>query len=248
MLIQTRHHAILFDAGPRYPSGYSAGERVVWPYLRQQGIKYLDGVIISHPDLDHIGGLYDIASHIPIKWGYTSQKNTLGAIPESICQAGMAWNIDGVDFAFLWPDGTKKLSKNNNSCVLRIQTKASSALLTGDLEKRGERLLLNNTDKNVLSATWLLAPHHGSKGASTEDFIRAVSPEYVVFTTGKYNGYHFPHKATLARYHCAVGRICFNTANTGTMTFNTDHNVWHTHAYRTLYPRIWHWIYRMEAS
>ena len=246
VLIETAAHRALFDAGPAYPGGYSAGAHVIWPYMQGLAINQLDAVIISHPDLDHIGGLSALAEHIRIDAGYTSARHSLGGLPEQLCRSGQSWVWDDVVFSFVWPSGVRHLSKNNNSCVLQVRTRNNRALLTGDIEGRGERLMQHAMVPSMLQADWLLAPHHGSNGSSTPDFIRAVNPSYVVFSTGKYNAYHFPHPKTMARYACAKERQCMNTAELGSMVFDSIGDKWQYYTWRKRYPVLWHYLFPLH--
>lgn len=240
-LVQTRKHNILFDTGPAYPGGYSAGETIVWPYLKAKNINKLDDVIVSHPDLDHRGGLAKIIEHVTIKHGYTSATGVFRKSIERRCIAGYKWHYDGVMFEFLWPQEHSIFKKNNNSCVLKITSaNNNTALLTGDIEKKAEKKILEYNHADKLNSRLLFAPHHGSKGSSSKDFITAVAPQFVVFSSGKYNKFMFPHELVLYRYACVMGNNCFNIADTGTVIANETKLGWQLLSWRAMYPRLWH--------
>ena len=57
LLIFTKNHVLLYDAGPGHHSGFNTGNAVVLPYLRSQRIEKLDTMIVSHNDSDHTGGI-----------------------------------------------------------------------------------------------------------------------------------------------------------------------------------------------
>jgi competence protein ComEC len=236
ILIQTTKHNVLFDAGPAYPGGYSTGNSIIVPYLRYLGVISLDDVIISHPDLDHIGGLKDVANAVKIKNLYSSDIKTFPLDKSALCEMGTSWEYDEVKFKFLWPSKEKQKSKNNNSCVLLIKTKNNSVLIPGDIEKKSETILSKNQNMHT---NLLIAPHHGSKGASSQSFINTFSPKNIVFSTGKYNRFKFPHHEVLNRYQCGFGRRCFNTAYTGTLVFSSKDNDWDIRKYRSYYGYIW---------
>jgi competence protein ComEC len=240
VLVRTAKHNILFDTGPAYLGGFSAGESIVWPYLKKLGISSLDSIIISHPDLDHKGGLSAILKHVAVKTGFSSVTGVFAADIALPCKRGDSWESDGVYFKFLWPDFRQKLSKNNNSCVLKVTGMGKSVILTGDIERLGEKLLLDKGDLDELQADVLVAPHHGSKGASSDAFIAAVEPSYVVFSTAANNRFNFPHQDTLRRYSCSKKRKCFNTADTGTIKIKNGYDRWHVSLFRQEYMRIWH--------
>ena len=120
-----------------------------------------------------------------------------------------------MNFAILHPqwDGYRG---NNASCVLKVSTARHTILLTGDIESRVERQLLGSDIK--LDADILLAPHHGSRTSSSPDFIEAVSPVYVVFSSGYLNQFSHPHP-DIVNLYTNSGTITLNTATTGTISW-----------------------------
>lgn len=134
ILVETTHHALLFDAGPG-PESTHAGERVVVPYLQANGVSTLDTMVISHADSDHSGGAPAVLDGVRVRqllaalapsnelW---SKARATGAdtVP---CAAGQHWQWDGVDFAILWPDaGPLQGKPNAHCCVLRVSVAAQS--------------------------------------------------------------------------------------------------------------------------
>jgi competence protein ComEC len=130
VLVQTAHHALLFDAGPG-PESTHAGERVVVPFLQAHGIAALDTLIISHADSDHSGGapaVFDaievhqlVAALAPgnVLWS-SARQHGAQTVP---CAAGQHWQWDGVELAILWPDaGPLQGKPNDHCCVLRVRT------------------------------------------------------------------------------------------------------------------------------
>lgn len=82
--------------------------------------------------------------------------------------------------------------------MLRVSGKGGSALLVGDIMKKGEKRLLQM--EPVLRSDLLVAPHHGSNSSSTEPFVAAVSPRQVWFPVGYRNRWDFPKPDVEARY------------------------------------------------
>lgn len=218
-VIQTKHHALIFDTGPATLDGFDAGRDVVLPFLRIKEIKQIDIMIISHGDNDHAGGAKAIVENFPVK-------KILSSVPENFptawhtqhCWDGQQWQWDGVQFFMLSPNKTmSNFSKNNHSCVLKITTGQRSILLTGDIEKNAENELLTQYSKQ-LKADILQVPHHGSKTSSTKEFVQAVHPQYALFSTGYRNRFHFPAQAVIARYK-VYQTVLYDTAITGAITF-----------------------------
>ena len=215
VLVRTARHALLVDTGPRYASGEDAGARVVAPALWRQGVNRLDGLVLTHDDLDHTGGALAILhSHRPV-WLLTPlaglPAQSLGVIGQAVrairpdaltCRAGQTWNWDGVHFEVLHPPAHHYAqnghSDNNRGCVIRVQTVRFSALLAADIERLGE---MNLMERGVLKpADILVAPHHGSLSSSTPAFLAALQPGWVVIPVGHRNRYGHPHPEVLARY------------------------------------------------
>lgn len=222
VLVQTAQHAMLYDAGPRFNSQSDAGMRIVVPYLRGHGVARLDGLVLSHNDMDHIGGADAVLAQVPVNWlldsfGYA----TAVASPKQMrCAAGQHWQWDGVRFEVLSPAFQSyqdpQLSDNNRSCVVKVSSAYGSVLLPGDIEKEVERALLQvNQDALSSDADFsariasdvLIAPHHGSKTSSTPDFIAAVQPRQVVMTMGYLNRFKHPKAEIVARYEGAGAKI-----------------------------------------
>ncbi len=110
-----------------------------------------------------------------------------------------------------------RLKPNDLSCVVRIRSDYGSALLTGDLEARGELELVRG-DPASLPADVLLVPHHGSRTSSTPAFIAAVAPRIAVYTPGYRNRFGHPRPDVVARYDEA-GVRSYRTDYDGALTF-----------------------------
>ena len=207
VLVRTAQHALLYDAGPMYSAQSDAGQRVVVPYLRASGIRRLDALVVSHRDKDHSGGVAAVQGAVPID-------RTLSSMPElggELCFASQHWTWDGVRFDVLHPQAdvyaanvatpkaTKTTSTNRMSCVLRISTEGRSILLTGDIEARDEKAMIERSPLLVRSDV-LLVPHHGAKASSAPEFIDAVGARDIVFSAGYRNAFNHPRPEVLERY------------------------------------------------
>jgi len=212
VVVRTRQHALVYDAGPAFTEQIDAGGRIVVPYLRAAGIVRLDGMIVSHDHSDHSGGAASVLQAIPVGWFASSLPRdnalNLAASRSRQCEAGDRWQWDGVSFEFLYPqraDYTEASGMDNDlSCVLRIVSPYGSVLLPGDIEKRSEFRLFRTSVR--LRADVLVAPHHGSRTSSTPEFVRAVAPGLTVFSVGYRNRFGHPHPAVNARYRGAGSR------------------------------------------
>ncbi|MBA2657359.1 MAG: DNA internalization-related competence protein ComEC/Rec2 [Tatlockia sp.] len=210
VVVQTAKHVLVYDTGMKFYQGGDMGKLALIPYLSSLGVKKIDKIVISHPDLDHRGGLQSLEEKYPNTELIVDKVNFYHR--GKSCHQYPAWTWEGVSFKFL-PIGQKFRDKNNSSCVLKIENKAGSALLPGDIEKKAEDYLVK-TFADKLQAEILLIPHHGSKTSSTLDFITAVSPRFAIISSGFDNRYHFPHQQTLTTL--AKQKIPqYNTADCG---------------------------------
>ncbi|MBA3056362.1 MAG: DNA internalization-related competence protein ComEC/Rec2 [Gammaproteobacteria bacterium] len=203
VLVRTAHHALLYDAGPRYSRESDAGHRVLVPLLRALDTP-LDTLLLSHRDSDHTGGALALLAMQPQATLLSSVEDAheLQAVrPVTRCVSGQRWHWDGVDFEVLHPqaadyDAVRK--SNAMSCVLRLSNGVQSALLAGDIEQAQEAQLVLEGAK--LKADVLLVPHHGSKTSSSAAFLDAVQPRLALVQAGYRNRFGHPAEAVLLRY------------------------------------------------
>ena len=160
-LVQTANHVLLYDTGPKFLD-CDAGATTVIPYLRLQGIMNIDTMVVSHGDADHIGGAASILKALSVKNILTSVPQKFYPRVAQTCVAGQNWQWDGISFQILSPLKDAQLDGNNASCVLKITRREKSILLTGDIEREAEDLLINQYGTS-LKSTILVAPHHGRR-------------------------------------------------------------------------------------
>jgi competence protein ComEC len=115
--------------------------------------------------------------------------------------------ISGARVEILHPGGRVLSGKSNdNSLVMRISYGGTSFLFPGDLEAKGEQLLISRSGSKLKSDI-LLAPHHGSRSSSSKSFIEAVSPKVCVISSGKGNPFGFPSQEVINRLRASECRI-----------------------------------------
>ncbi|MBQ0936952.1 DNA internalization-related competence protein ComEC/Rec2 [Ideonella paludis] len=243
VLVRTAHHALLHDTGPKFARDADAGQRIVLPLLRAQGIRQLDELILSHRDTDHVGGADAVLEGLPVLQMRSSLEPSHGlrrkAARHLPCEAGQHWLWDGVRFEVLHPQPgpPAPLARPNTvSCVLKVtDAQGRSALLTGDIEAEQEALLLAHS-AHLLPAEVLVVPHHGSQTSSTAAFLQAVRPRVAIIQVAYRSRFGHPHPAVLARY-----------AQAGIPVVRSDHCgawVWGAEGgacTRVVRQRYWHW-------
>lgn len=215
-VVQTHRHTLLYDAGPRWNDGFDAGDAVVVPFLRSAGVSQLDTVIIGHSDNDHLGGAAAVLTQLGASRLLTSAPERLAEFAPEHCVQGTQWHWDGVDFEILHPRRPYPNSDNDRSCVLRVSTATTAALLPGDIEAGAEAQLLARAAP-ALRAQVLIVPHHGSETSSTAAFLDAVSPDLALIAAGYRNRFGFPRPAVTQRYRSRDITL-LNTVQAGAIT------------------------------
>ena len=237
VLIETKTKRLLYDTGPIQGKD-NAGQRIILPYLRGRGVNHIDRMVISHSDSDHIGGAASLLHEIRFDsmMGSLPSTNPLltnlkdRGIPAIPCRFGQQWSWDGVDF-YIWHPNELTVFEdqhprkpNEVSCVLEVRNQTSSFWLTGDVERQGEAeiterltpLALNDLRNKKLI---LMAPHHGSKTSSSQEFLGVLSPDKAFAQNGYRNRYGHPHPTVTARYQ-SMNIPFYQTPNTGTQVWS----------------------------
>ncbi len=237
-------YTVLVDGGGfSDPAAFDVGARVVAPYLWRNKIASVDTLILSHPNSDHMNGLVFIADNFNVRslWtngesrpmpGFTSLMRTaaergIGAphyadIPRhtAINDAKLEVLHPPLDFLKRKNEHRWRRDENNNSLVVRVSYGEVSILLPGDIMQPAERELVGMAG-DKLKSTVLVAPHHGSRTSSSEEFLAAVAPQAVVISCADRPGSGIPHPQILRRYE-DHGAIIYRTDRNGAIRFITD--------------------------
>ena len=217
---------------------YDVGKRVIEPYLDFRGIRRLDMVVLTHPDLDHGGGLGHILrnfevgrvlgiSDMPLNSQTHQQLHAIvraNDIPYAFPYAGTIELTPTATLNLLHPIDAASTNlldqdKNDDSLVMKLTYREVDILFTGDIGKKAEaRLIASGQD---LRSEILKVPHHGSSTSSSVQFIEAVQPRYAIFSLGQSSQYQFPHSDVVARYQ-ARGCVQLRTDKSAAITLRTD--------------------------
>jgi len=236
VLISRDGHALLYDTGAAYPSGFNMVDAVILPYLQYSGIKQLDKVFLSHSDNDHAGGLQPLLAGVKIKQLITNDDRLAKSHHKSLpCQQDMVFNWQGLRLDVLWPivaaNKTQHITnkggyrqKNDDSCVLLISDGKHKILLTGDISKKVEQELMLLYPE--LTADVLLVPHHGSKTSSSAAFLKQVAPKVALVSAGFINRWRMPVSLVVSRYE-QHGIQLLKSSDKGqlSLTFSEDINI-----------------------
>jgi competence protein ComEC len=214
IVVDTRRRRLLFDTGPGFPGGFNLASGVIVPSLVATGPARLDAMVLSHADLDHTGGADAIASMLPVDRKLGSR----GSPGVDYCQAGIAWEWDGVSFEFLNPHSLDAaVPDNDRSCVLRVANAQRSALLTGDISVKVERQI----GRSLPPVDLMFAPHHGSRSSSSKAFVRLLGAKIVFVSAGYANRFGHPHPSVLSRY-AQIGARIYVTGLHGALIWRSD--------------------------
>ncbi|EXH77783.1 MULTISPECIES: DNA internalization-related competence protein ComEC/Rec2 [Acinetobacter calcoaceticus/baumannii complex] len=234
----------LIDTGGSYDEKiFSIGQNVVVPFLRQQGVKRLDRVVLSHLDQDHSGAFPFIQQEIPIKQVLSNeQSSTTLKQPFQYCHQGQQWQYPELDIQILWPK-EKDLAfvhseQNQYSCVVYLHFKGISDyqnfLIMGDAGWEAEYELLE--DYPSLKVDVLVLGHHGSKHSSAYDFLATLKPKLAIASAGFDNRYGHPSQEVINRLK-ALHIPLKSTVEQGTLSFVLENQKIVLHNRR--FERLW---------
>jgi len=233
VVVATRSHRLLYDAGPLTRSGFDDGAEIVAPVLASLGNAPLDLLVLSHGDSDHAGGAAAVVARYPgVRILAGPDVDAFAADP---CQAGQSWTWDDVRFVVLHPPAGYPLHGNDSSCVLRIEAEAGAVLLSGDIERRAEAVLAADP---AIAADVVIVPHHGSATSSTAKFVNAVAPDVAIVSAAYRNRWNFPRPEVRRRW-LDVGARVLVTGEKGAIDIDLSRSGIVVHAARARARRYW---------
>ena len=220
---------IMTDAGPDNKVEQSLAK------VLSQGDGYIDLAIISHPEADHFGGYNSLLDHYRIgaiiyngrdaesgnvAWEQLRAKIKNKNIPIITLAKGDAIRYGNNEVDMLSPSGdfAQSAELNDTGLVELVKTPPFTSLFTADTGSNVEDFLLAN--HVAVHADVLKIPHHGSKYASSEAFLRAVDPRVAVIEVGAKNTFGQPSKEVLARIASSTSAKVFRTDEDGTIAIS----------------------------
>lgn len=228
-------NAILVESAGKYmliDAGETDKAQIVQSYLQNIDVGELDYVVATHPHSDHIGGLPVILRNFSVKKMFMPDvqsqtlifEDLLFAIQDTdlgitIPEPGEKYVLGAAIFTILAPIREYGENLNNASIALRLDFHNTSFLFAGDAEIASEKdMIAGLVDLDV---DVFLANHHGSDTSNSENFLRALSPQYAVISVGADNTYGHPSVNVLERFQ-SFGIHCFRTDESGTIVAKSD--------------------------
>ncbi|BCS87743.1 DNA internalization-related competence protein ComEC/Rec2 [Pseudodesulfovibrio sediminis] len=204
---------------------FDLGEAVVAPSLTQGRAPRLEGVFMTHPDVDHSHGLPFILARFDVGALYTNGMlprgrtgkrmrialDSKGIVPESLVAGERVRLDESTVFSVVHPHSNfSSRHANERSLVMRlVRDGRGLALLPGDVEKEGLKAM--RAYQGNLRSEVLILPHHGSKSSFDPRLYDAVSPRVALASNGYLNRYGFPHQQVVD----GVGSPLFITSTSG---------------------------------
>jgi competence protein ComEC len=215
---------ILIDGGATFEH-LDMGRAVVGPFLWNQGVRRIDYIIGTHPQLDHIGGLAWIIRHFPVAhyWGIGIRREEPFAVKvtEALDATGLREEVAARGQEVLIGDGLCRLSVlhptqesllpngflpsilsghalNNRSLVTLLTCRAHTFLFTADVETEVLEVLSNREGPEGVRV--LKVPHHGAKSSLNRSWIEHLHPEVAVVSAGRFNPYGHPSPEVIQAY------------------------------------------------
>ena len=230
MAVVTDDILVLYDTGNAWLKG-SYADSVIIPFVHTQPRDKPVWLIVSHDDADHSAGAEQIIEKIkPDR--VLSPSVMVGRSP---CVEGVDTRIGSTDIDVFWPTMTKVRAYNPDSCVVRISVDKHRILLTGDIDKLAEYLLMQRSTPTQLESDILSVPHHGSESSSTEKLLRWVNPTWSVAGTD-FNGRWGLPKVSIKQRYQNQGSHWFDTGTCGAITLRGtqvgDHWLWESSSQR----------------
>ncbi|WP_241535856.1 MBL fold metallo-hydrolase [Indiicoccus explosivorum] len=223
-LFELGEHAMLIDAGD-----WNATDVV--EYLEAQEIGDIDIAVGTHPDADHIGQLAQVIGQFDVEevWlpGNTSPSNTFTGVLQSIDasgtgyvepRAGDEYELGSLEIDVLYPEEITG-ETNEESISLKLTYGETDFIFTGDAGTEQEQDMIDSGAD--LDAEVLQLGHHGSNTSTSRAFLRAVSPEVVIYSAGEGNPYGHPHAEVIASAE-NIGADVYGTDVNGTVIVKTD--------------------------
>jgi competence protein ComEC len=208
-----------FPAADHLENPFDIGEKVVAPYLWSRRLEHIDAIMATHEHHDHLSGLFFILRTFHPHEVWTANNPASPIMTQFLKEAlrqGVRWrpisrgdsfDFHGLEMECLNPENERSGRDNSpdDSClVIRARYHQRSVLLTGDISARIEKAIQNFTQNHAaspiqLNSDVLKISHHGSRTASSDEFLKHIHPAVALISAYRYNPFNHPHPDTLKK-------------------------------------------------
>ncbi|WP_042458591.1 DNA internalization-related competence protein ComEC/Rec2 [Neobacillus dielmonensis] len=208
---------------------FEVGRDVVVPLLKSKGITTINKLILTHGDMDHIGGALSVIKELHVKEILLpdvaqSSETELDIIKEAEkrkipvirVSEGFQWSGGSATFTILGPKENFNGERNSGSIATFAQVGGLNWFFGGDLDQEGEQRIIQKYPN--LKVDVLKAGHHGSKTSSSNEFIKRISPAIALISVGEHNHFGHPHQEVLNKLNEA-GATIYRTDQQGAVTY-----------------------------
>ena len=227
-------NCFLVDGGSTNKSG--TGQYQILPYLKNQGISRVDGILVSHTDKDHISGVEEILELTaqklnsveigclylpnwktpPEEWEKLSQLAKEAGISVKQVKEGDCLKAGKLEMQIVAPlENASGINVNEDGMVLQVKYGEFTGLLTGDMGEETEQKLLEMGD--LEDVDFLKVGHHGSHYSTSQQFLDKIKPEYAIISCSSTNTYGHPAPEIVERLEKAGCKVGF-TMKSGAVT------------------------------
>jgi len=220
ILLQSEGKTFMVDCGGNTDS-YAADQAA--EFLLSQGISRLDGIILTHYDADHAGGVQNLLSRIPADALYIPDISDGGNIKIALMALPLPVHVLSSDIKITFGNAEMTIfasettnAGNESGLSILFRRESCDILITGDKGQLGEMLLLHHAKLSQVDV--LVAGHHGSAASTSEELLAKTLPKTVMISAGRNNPYGHPSPALLSRLE-AWGCTVYRTDLMGTIIY-----------------------------
>ena len=229
---------MIYDCGSSSlkKNNYRIGLIAVEPYLKSEGVRKIDLLMLSHPHSDHYSGLQALVNKYPITdFAYNGKNATQSAYKDFMkainkqnskiikVKSGYSFKLGNEVSGYVYNPPfpiPKAFDTNNGSIAMKLTYGKRSIFFTGDCDKQAENAMVFKF-RGKMKSDVLIVGHHGSHNATTSDFLREIDPSLAVISCGRNNSYGHPSKDVLKRLGNAKVKVLRTDIN-GAITIISD--------------------------